>query len=133
MSTKNVKYYAYYDAITGNILGFFSDEIHGDNIPDPNIEITEKEWHDAVLNQDRRKVSRETLKIVETLSPTPTSKECLAKIRKQRDRLLAECDWTQIPDNQLSPAEREAWQKYRQALRDFPATCNPYNSEWPKK
>jgi len=40
-------------------------------------------------------------------------------MRHHRDRLLAESDWTQLPD---ATCDREAWATYRQALRDFPAT-----------
>ena len=43
-------------------------------------------------------------------------------MRHHRDRLLAESDWTQLPD---APVDREAWAIYRQALRDFPATWTP--------
>jgi len=44
------------------------------------------------------------------------------RMRIHRDRLLAESDWTQLPD---APVDRAAWAKYRQALRDFPATWKP--------
>ena len=44
------------------------------------------------------------------------------RMRLHRDRLLKECDWTQLPD---APVDREAWATYRQALRDFPATWTP--------
>jgi hypothetical protein len=40
-------------------------------------------------------------------------------LRTIRNRLLAESDWTQLPD---ATCDREAWATYRQALRDFPAT-----------
>ena len=40
-------------------------------------------------------------------------------MRHHRDRLLAESDWTQLPD---ATCDRQAWATYRQALRDFPAT-----------
>lgn len=43
-----------------------------------------------------------------------------AAIRAVRDRLLAECDWTQIPDVPLTEEQKEAWRTYRQALRDIP-------------
>ena len=39
-------------------------------------------------------------------------------MRHYRDCLLAESDWTQLPD---ATVDREAWATYRQALRDFPA------------
>jgi hypothetical protein len=40
-------------------------------------------------------------------------------MRKVRDSMLKESDWTQLPD---APVDREAWATYRQTLRDFPAT-----------
>ena len=43
-------------------------------------------------------------------------------MRITRNRLLAESDWTQLPDAQCDKA---AWAIYRQALRDFPATWEP--------
>jgi Phage tail assembly chaperone protein len=45
-----------------------------------------------------------------------------ARMRIYRDRLLAQSDWTQLPD---APVDRQAWADYRQALRDFPATWKP--------
>ena len=49
-----------------------------------------------------------------------------AHLRHERDRLLKESDWTQIPDAQLGQAKVDEWKAYRQALRDLPAaTPNP--------
>lgn len=39
-----------------------------------------------------------------------------AEVRTLRTQLLAECDWTQLPD---SPVDKDAWAAYRQALRDI--------------
>ena len=44
------------------------------------------------------------------------------RMRNHRNRLLAESDWTQLPD---APVNRDAWATYRQALRDFPSTWTP--------
>ena len=52
-------------------------------------------------------------------------------IRERRNRLLAECDWRMMADSPLSPEEREAWQNYRHALRNFPAQCDPLCIIWP--
>lgn len=53
-------------------------------------------------------------------------------LRRDRDRLLRACDWTQMPDAPLSEAARAAWQSYRQALRDLPAnTSDPAKPDWP--
>lgn len=40
-------------------------------------------------------------------------------MRQMRDAALAASDWTQLSDSPLSRAERDAWKKYRQALRDL--------------
>lgn len=46
----------------------------------------------------------------------------IERMRLHRNRLLAESDWTQLPD---TPIDRQAWADYRQALRDFPVTWTP--------
>jgi Phage tail assembly chaperone protein len=59
----------------------------------------------------------------------PTTDDLLTAIRVQRDGLLAGCDWTQLPD--APEANKATWAVYRQALRDFPETCNAENPIWP--
>ena len=39
-----------------------------------------------------------------------------ARVRDQRNKMLAASDWTQVPD---APVDRAAWADYRQALRDL--------------
>jgi len=52
-----------------------------------------------------------------------------AEVRQQRNELLSDCDWTQLPD---SPADHEAWATYRQALRDVTAQEGfPWDVSWP--
>lgn len=63
--------------------------------------------------------------------PQPTAEELLNAIRIQRDKLLAETDWTQLPDNNLSETKRQEWIAYRQQLRDFPETCDINNPIFP--
>lgn len=56
------------------------------------------------------------------------------QMRQQRDALLAQCDWTQLPDSPLSEAKKSEWQTYRQALRDLPANITDIdNIVWPTK
>lgn len=45
------------------------------------------------------------------------SNEQARLVRNERDRLLANCDWTQVVD---APVDQTAWATYRQALRDLP-------------
>jgi hypothetical protein len=63
-----------------------------------------------------------------TIIPERTITDLLTAIRNQRNRLLRECDWTQLQD---APVNRGLWQAYRQQLRDFPASCDPHNPVWP--
>jgi hypothetical protein len=56
------------------------------------------------------------------LEPTDNSNVFIARMRFQRDRLLAASDWAVLPD---APTDKEAWAAYRQALRDFPVTWVP--------
>lgn len=56
------------------------------------------------------------------LDPLPPDPVMIAAAQRgERDRRLAACDWTQLPDAPLTPEQRAAWADYRQALRDLPA------------
>ena len=50
-------------------------------------------------------------------------------VRKKREILLAESDWTQLPD--VPVKTKEAWATYRQALRDITEQPDPFNIVWP--
>lgn len=55
-------------------------------------------------------------------------------IRAERDRLLAESDWTQLPDSPLDEADKATWAAYRQALREVPQQIGfPDEVAWPGK
>lgn len=57
-----------------------------------------------------------------------------ALLRHQRFLLLADSDWTQLPDAPLSPEAKEEWSVYRQALRDITDQPNfPEEVSWPTK
>ena len=49
--------------------------------------------------------------------------EPMRLLREERFRLLLECDWTQGAD--VPNTIKTAWQTYRQALRDLPASASP--------
>ena len=52
--------------------------------------------------------------------------------RGERNRLLAACDWTQVPDSPLSSDDKAAWAAYRTELRNVPSqTGFPTNIVWP--
>ncbi|SMO73906.1 Phage tail assembly chaperone protein [Thalassovita litoralis] len=51
-------------------------------------------------------------------------------LRQKRDRLLAQSDWTQVPD---APVDRAAWARYRQALRELPQSADPFDPVFPRR
>jgi hypothetical protein len=66
--------------------------------------------------------------------PPPTTEELSAQVRSQRDYLIAESDWTQLPDARAAMGAEKAaeWDVYRQALRDIPQQSGfPEQVEWP--
>lgn len=50
-------------------------------------------------------------------------------VRQERDKLLKDCDWTQLSDVVLE--NKEEWVIYRQALRDVTTQQDPFNIVWP--
>ena len=51
-----------------------------------------------------------------------TNEHGLFELRMWRDRLLAESDWTQMPDSPLTDSKKTEWSTYRQSLRDITKT-----------
>lgn len=68
-----------------------------------------------------------------TISPSTTPPAVIAaNAVHARNRLLAETDWTQLPDVPLSAEKKAEWAVYRQALRDLPAQAGfPATINWP--
>lgn len=71
--------------------------------------------------------------VVSDLDPEAAAASIAAQwdfIRVRRNALLAECDWTQLPD---APVDKAAWATYRQELRDITTQNDPFNIIWPTK
>jgi hypothetical protein len=54
----------------------------------------------------------------------------MGEMRSERNRLLADSDFSQLPD---APVNRDEWATYRQALRDLPSTVDINNPVFPTK
>jgi hypothetical protein len=122
-------YYATYDN-NGDYTGFYTKEIHGDNIPTPNIELSEDQWSEAQSNRCR------VVNGVHTVIPTTAQEETEKKyaiLRSERDYLLSQSDWTQFADSPLSSEKKSEWAVYRQSLRDLPSTVDINNIVYPNK
>ena len=46
-------------------------------------------------------------------------------LREERNKRIAETDWTQLKDIDLDIIRERNWKNYRQALRDLPSNSNP--------
>ena len=61
------------------------------------------------------------------------------RIRRERDRLLTESDWTQGNDSPLSESKKTEWGTYRTSLRDLPSNHSGFSDPktdiitWPTK
>jgi uncharacterized protein YjiS (DUF1127 family) len=53
-------------------------------------------------------------------------------VRRKRNQLLTQSDWTQLADAPLTQEQKNAWAVYRQALRDVPSSAaTPEEVVWP--
>ena len=77
--------------------------------------------------------NKKIVQVEEDLSVLPGPEEiALQNLRNERDRLLVETDWTQLPD--VPETTKNAWQTYRQELRDITKTYQSIdNVVWPTK
>jgi hypothetical protein len=77
--------------------------------------------------------NKKIVQVEEDLSLLPGPEEiALQNLRDERNRLLVETDWTQLPD--VPEATKNAWQTYRQELRDITKTYKSLDTVvWPTK
>lgn len=63
----------------------------------------------------------------------PSEEKLWARVRHQRDEMLAECDWVTVRAQDTGQPVPQVWLDYRQALRDITRQADPENIVWPKK
>lgn len=78
----------------------------------------------------------------EVVNAPPTPEDELKEIaqtelRRKRDRLLRDSDWSQAGDVPFEPTQRQQWVQYRKALRDLPDQYSDITDisqvQWPQK
>ena len=89
-----------------------------------------------ILESDTNEVTIPSESDLEAKFETVKKRENFAKLRRQRNKLLKESDWTQ--GNDVSDSVKTKWQSYRQLLRDLPSVETPTdmfltNITWPTK
>jgi hypothetical protein len=68
----------------------------------------------------------------EIVTATPDTTQLAIDARRQRNAMMAACDWTQLPDTPFTSAQKTAWATYRQALRDISKQALfPVTIDWP--
>ena len=90
-------------------------------------------WYDPTLNivKCKDKIDEVSEATIEELEAFKLEMD-IRDVRGNRNRLLAESDWTQNRDVVLS--NDAEWKTYRQALRDLPANTTDWtNPPWPTK
>ena len=76
------------------------------------------EWLDE--NQTKPTEDELNAKISELEAAEP-----MKLLREERNKLIAETDWTQLKDIDLDIIRERNWKNYRQALRDLPSKSTP--------
>ena len=76
------------------------------------------EWNDTEQTQPTE--DEINAKLAELKSAEP-----FRLLREERNRRLAETDWTQLKDIDLDLIRERNWKNYRQALRDLPSKSTP--------
>ena len=96
------------------------------------------DWQQAVTDHANEKTA--------AAAAYEAARNHLTEVKDHRNWLLAVSDWTRLDDVTLAADKKTAWQTYRQALRDLPATIaadsnltakaladNHSHSGWPTK
>lgn len=122
--------------------GFYSREIHGDNIPADAVEITDEEHAALLAGQAAGKVitADENGRPVLVDPPAPTPEQLATSARATRDAKLTATSWLverhreeqETGATTLTDQEYADLLAYRQALRDVPEQAGfPQSIDWP--
>ena len=110
--------------------GFYLEGVHT-TMPEDVFPIKLEEYQTLMEGQSLGKTivyKKRKLQLADLVVPERTWDQ----VRDRRASLLSRCDWTQMPDNQLSEEDRVLWREYRQALRDITEAFTKANDVvWP--
>lgn len=121
---------------------FYTTEIHGENIPDDAVEITQEQHAALLQGQSEGKVitADENGYPILVDPPAPTAEQLAAQARAERDTKLTATNWLverhreeqETGTTTLTAQEYADLLAYRQALRDVPQQAGfPETIDWP--
>lgn len=88
----------------------------------------------SVPQQPYIKWSNTTFSWYDSRTPDQINIQMEYQVKGQRNILLYQSDWTQIPNGPLTPTLQQEWATYRQLLRDIPQQPGyPTNVVWPQQ
>lgn len=97
----------------------------------PSENHTKNYFEDGVENVDGRWVSKWREEDASDEEIAGRAQSQLHAIRRKRNVLLVDSDWTQLPDSPLDTDARNAWADYRQSLRDITENVDPFSIVFP--
>jgi hypothetical protein len=99
--------------------------------PAPTVTRYQTAFKDGVEQVDGKWVWKWSISEMDDEAKAAKDAAQATAVRADRDRRLADSDWTQVAD---APVNQAAWATYRQGLRDVPAQAGfPYDITWPVK
>ena len=123
---KNISNFYLLDQETLKSYGWFPYRFEPASIPENGIP-------DGSLHQitEEEVIEIQTYRIKTELEIEIELNSKWSQIRFQRNKLLLECDWTQLAD--IPNETKELWTSYRTQLRDITSQPNPFSINWPVK
>jgi len=121
-----LNYYLQFNSDTGKLFQYFGTRLPIEN----DSEYTFVPWSSEFLSDKNYNLINNEVVVTPIEEEVEPEEIKIIKIRSQRDFLLANSDWTQLPD--VSDENKQKWATYRQLLRDFPSTeYDLENPVWP--
>lgn len=96
---------------------------------DIDLSIQAKEGEHILLGECQDSENYKVINGELVYSPKQLSEaKILRYLRRHRNAILAQTDWTQMPDAPLTEAQKDRYKSYRQALRDLPKNYGTINT-----
>lgn len=86
----------------------------------PNERVTELGIFAQAITVFEEELERRSQAEAAAIAAAEAARDYWAELRSFRDNRLFICDWTQLPNAPLTEQQKQAWEVYRQELRDLP-------------
>lgn len=89
----------------------------------PQYRSPEAYYEDLIANEKDKNLAEKRLRVLEDLlarTDEEKAEKALERLRRERNQILKDTDWTQLPDVPLDATQRKFYRKYREYLRVLP-------------